>query len=75
MASVAPPHDSELLDAHSVARLLQCSIRHVRRLADSGRMPAPLYLGALVRWPRGELLQWIGAGCPRMGPSHGQTCQ
>lgn len=67
MARVTPPHtvqDTELLDVHAVARLLRCSPRHVRRLADSERMPAPLHLGALVRWPREELLEWIAEGCP-----------
>ncbi|MBI4583068.1 MAG: helix-turn-helix domain-containing protein [Planctomycetes bacterium] len=53
-----------LLDVEDVARLLTCSTRHVRRLADSGRMPRPLKIGALVRWRRGEIDAWIAAGCP-----------
>jgi predicted DNA-binding transcriptional regulator AlpA len=46
------------------------SPRHIRRLADSGRMPAPIKLGALLRWPSqtGDPLtgihDWITAGCP-----------
>jgi excisionase family DNA binding protein len=49
-----------------VAELCSCSERHVRRLADAGRMPAPIRLGALVRWRRDEILEWIAAGCPDM---------
>lgn len=57
-----PP--AELLDVRSVATLLNASPRHVYRLADSGRMPPPVRLGALVRWPRRDLERWIGEGCP-----------
>jgi excisionase family DNA binding protein len=55
-----------LLDVRAVARLLGCSIRHVYRLADGGRMPAPLKLGALVRWQRtgpNGVETWIAEGC------------
>ena len=49
----------------AVAALLGgCSQRHVYRLADSGRMPRPVKLGALVRWRRNELVEWVAAGCP-----------
>jgi excisionase family DNA binding protein len=53
-----------LLDVRAVARLLDCSPRHVYRLADAGRMPAPVRIGALVRWSRQAIDDWIGAGCP-----------
>jgi excisionase family DNA binding protein len=53
-----------LLDVRAVAALLGCSPRHVYRLADAGRMPPPVRLGALVRWRRQELLDWLAAGCP-----------
>ena len=55
-----------LLDVRAVARLLDCSPRHVYRLADAGRMPPPTKLGALVRWRLrgpGGLLDWIEGGC------------
>ncbi len=55
----------DLLDVRAVTELLGgCSTRHVYRLADAGRMPSPLRLGALVRWRRAELQEWITAGCP-----------
>lgn len=53
-----------LLTVQEVARLLGCSTRTVYRLADSGRMPKPVKLGALVRWPREIIERWIASGCP-----------
>jgi excisionase family DNA binding protein len=52
-----------LCDVRSVAALLQCSPRHVYRLSDAGRMPPPLKLGALVRWRRQDLDNWLAGGC------------
>ena len=56
--------DAVLLDVRQVAARLGCSTRHALRMADSGRMPAPLKLGALSRWRRDELTDWVNAGCP-----------
>jgi excisionase family DNA binding protein len=53
-----------LLSIREVAALLNCSARHLYRLVDSGRAPGPLRLGALVRWPRKVIDDWIGSGCP-----------
>ncbi len=55
---------AKLLDVQAVAELLDCSTRHVYRLSDAGRMPAPVKLGTLVRWPRVAIEDWIAAGCP-----------
>jgi excisionase family DNA binding protein len=66
-ASTSSPEPSSLqvlLDVRAVAQLLGCSPRHVYRLADAGKMPAPVRLGALVRWPRAAIEDWIAAGCP-----------
>jgi hypothetical protein len=38
---------ASLLDVRAVAALLCCSTRHVRRLADTGRMPRPVHVQAL----------------------------
>jgi excisionase family DNA binding protein len=53
-----------LLDVRAVAALLRCSPRHVYRLSDSGKMPPPVRVGALVRWRRADLDRWLAAGCP-----------
>ncbi len=54
---------AELLDVKAVAALLNCSTRHIIRLADGGKMPAPVRLGVLVRWNRAALLDWVSKGC------------
>ncbi len=62
-----PSVSPEFLDVNAVAILLGgCSTRHVYRLSDSGRMPRPLKLGALVRWRRAELIKWLDDGCQPM---------
>lgn len=62
----APPAlaGAALLRIGELAELLRVSPRHLRRLADSGRMPAPVRLGHSLRWRRADLLAWIEAGCP-----------
>ena len=68
MTAVLTPEQSttvrRLGDVGIVAGKLSCSPRHVYRLADAGRMPAPLRLGALVRWDLDVIDQWISEGCP-----------
>lgn len=54
---------SAMLDVKGVASVLRCSIRHVYRLADAGKMPRPIKLGQLCRWRLGELRAWIDDGC------------
>ncbi len=66
MSTVLSPADvsAKLLDVQAVAKLLGCSARHVYRMSDSGRMPAPVKLGALVRWSASAIRVWIDQGCP-----------
>ena len=54
-----------MLTVYDVARMLSCSVRTVYRLTDAGRMPRPVKLGALVRWPRRAVESWINEDCPR----------
>jgi len=56
--------ESMMLSTQDVARLMQCSDRHVTNLRREGRMPPPVKLGTLVRWPRKVIEDWIAAGCP-----------
>jgi excisionase family DNA binding protein len=41
-----------------VARWLNCSWRHVRRMADRGELPRPRRIGRLLRWDSLELEAW-----------------
>jgi len=59
-----PREPSLLINVLDVAAMLQCSARHIYRLADAGRMPRPYKIGALCRWDRAAIEKWIEAGCP-----------
>ncbi len=60
--AVAPP--AALLGIKAVADLLDCSVRHVHRLRDGGKMPQPVRLGSLIKWRRSEIEEWVASGCP-----------
>jgi excisionase family DNA binding protein len=62
-AANQPAEEPALLDVQIVRQLLNCSARHVYRMADAGRMPAPVRLGALLRWNRAVIEAWIANGC------------
>jgi excisionase family DNA binding protein len=53
-----------LLTVKEVAEMLGLSERTVYRLADVGKMPRPVKIGAAVRWRKKELDTWIEEGCP-----------
>lgn len=55
--------DRALLAVGDVAALLGCSESHVWRMADAGKMPRPVKLGQLRRWPRQVVDGWIADGC------------
>ena len=63
-ASAVQGIGAQLFDVAAVAEMLGCSQRHVYRLSDAGRMPAPVRLGSLVRWSAAAMREWIDQGCP-----------
>ncbi len=67
MSSVSTPAESsaKLLDVQAVAEMLGVSQRHIYRMADGGKMPQPLKVGSLNRWPQFSIEEWISSGCPR----------
>lgn len=64
MSVTTPAPLPVLLDVRQVSALLGCSGRTIYRLADAGRMPAPVRLGTLVRWHRPVIENWLADGCP-----------
>ncbi|MCZ6654695.1 MAG: helix-turn-helix domain-containing protein [Planctomycetota bacterium] len=58
---------AELLNVQEVAAVLKVSPRTVYRLSDSRGMPRPYKLGALVRWSRVAVEEWVANGCPTCG--------
>ena len=63
---------NRLRDVEAVARMLDCSTRHVYRLSDAGKMPRPVKLGALCRWNLIEIEAWISTGCPTVRTAKGK---
>ena len=62
---------ADLLDVQALAGKLNCSVRTCYRLADAGKMPRPVKLGALVRWSRETIDEWIAEGCPPVRSARG----
>jgi predicted DNA-binding transcriptional regulator AlpA len=64
----APPVSSAaaalLLRARDAAAACSVSLATWWRWDAAGRCPAPVRLGASVRWRADELRSWIEAGCP-----------
>ena len=55
-----PTKPALLLDVTGVAALLTCSARHVWRMCEDGRFPAPISIGVkLKRWPRSVVEAWV----------------
>jgi predicted DNA-binding transcriptional regulator AlpA len=65
--------ESLMLTSRDVARLMQCSDKHVTNLRKQGRMPPCIKLGTLVRWPRKIIEDWIAAGCPAVDEESKRT--
>jgi len=57
--------DESLLTIVEVAKKLQFSTKSVRRWIKQGRFgPKPIKFGNKLRFPRGEVIDWIQHGCP-----------
>ncbi|GMU81503.1 MAG: hypothetical protein AMXMBFR47_13740 [Planctomycetota bacterium] len=56
-----------LIAVDAVAKLCDCSPRHIYRLSAEGLMPRSVRLGKTARWRRSEIQRWIAAGCPASG--------
>ena len=53
------------LSAAELAGQLGVSLRHIRRMDSSGKLPKPIRLGHSVRWLVAEIEAWLRAGAPR----------
>ncbi len=58
----APP--ALLLRARDAAAVCGVSLATWHRWHASARCPAPVRIGATVRWRADELRSWVEAGCP-----------
>ncbi|HKI38264.1 MAG TPA: helix-turn-helix domain-containing protein [Gemmataceae bacterium] len=63
-AVLAAAGEPLLLTAGQASRLYGASAATWYRWVSAGRVPAPVRIGATVRWRREELEAHISAGCP-----------
>jgi predicted DNA-binding transcriptional regulator AlpA len=59
--------DHVLLTHAEVAQLLRVSPRTLDRLRQEGTVIPPVKLNRQLRWLKSELIEWLQAGCPKVG--------
>jgi predicted DNA-binding transcriptional regulator AlpA len=60
-----PGPEPLLIDARQLAELLAVSAATLARMKASGKLPAPVVLGAgCHRWRLDEIRRWAASGCP-----------
>lgn len=52
------------VSATELAGMLAVSLRHIRQMDATGKLPRPCRLGRSVRWPIAEIHAWLKAGAP-----------
>lgn len=57
----SPFGNDMMVDAKEIAAFMGCSPKHIRRLADDGRMPRSIKIGRLHRWHRQDIEKWLAA--------------
>lgn len=65
--SVPPQGEALAVNVRQLSKLLGVSPRHIERLDEAGKLPAPVRLGRSKRWPLdgpAGIRVWIAAGCP-----------
>ena len=60
-----------LIPIGQVAKMVAVSRRTISRLADAGKLPAPLRIGGSLRWRLADVRQWIANGCPIVASQEG----
>ncbi len=55
---------ADLMAVGELARRLGISVRQAHRMNKAGLIPAPLRIGACVRWHPAEIDRWLQCGAP-----------
>ncbi|QDT10197.1 hypothetical protein K239x_21520 [Planctomycetes bacterium K23_9] len=55
-----------MLDVPLLAKRWGVSEKSVRRMADAGRIPRPVKLLSMLRWPISQIEAWENSGCPNV---------
>jgi predicted DNA-binding transcriptional regulator AlpA len=56
------PQQVLAVDARTLGSMLNLSVRTIRTLDSSGKLPRPLRIGHAVRWSVPEIEAWLAAG-------------
>ena len=59
-----PEGHPKLLKVNAMAQCLSVSVRQAHRMNRNALIPAPLKIGACVRWHPDEISAWMKAGAP-----------
>ncbi|MCH8853723.1 MAG: helix-turn-helix domain-containing protein [Planctomycetes bacterium] len=59
-----PEGHPKLLNVAALAVILSVSVRQAHRMNRAGLIPAPLKIGACVRWHPDEIDRWLQSGAP-----------
>lgn len=59
-----PEGHPKLLNVNALAQCLSVSVRQAHRMNRAELIPAPLKIGACVRWHPDEISAWMKAGAP-----------
>ncbi len=55
---------SQTFTANDLSVILGTSLRTIRTMDASGKLPKGLKLGRLRKWSRSDIEAWLQAGCP-----------
>ena len=66
MGKNEPTTTTAMMTVGEIAAEMGIGVATVWRWRDAGRMPAPVKIGAVVRWRRDDIDQWIAKSCPDM---------
>ena len=66
---------SIMIDIPTLAAELCISVKTIRRMAQCGRMPAPIKLMGRVLFRRADIEKWVSDGCPRCDRRHSRDAQ
>ena len=65
-AEITDGKGRSMFDVPSLAMRWNVSEKSVLRMKDAGRIPRPVKLLSLLRWPVAVIEQWEADGCPNV---------
>lgn len=56
-------NELDMMTVEDLAECLRISVRGVWRQVSSSKLPRPVYIGSLARWPVATIKEWIARDC------------